>query len=43
MPKLENAEIWEGSAKFVKKLETVQRTAAKKYSGAQKRTSIIVL
>ena len=30
MPKIEYVEVWEGSAKFVKHLETVQMTAARK-------------
>ena len=36
-PKLEYAgEGWEGNAKFVKQLETVQMTAAKKVLGCSK-------
>ena len=33
VPKLEYAEVWEGNAKLVKKLETVPMTAAKKILG----------
>ena len=35
VPKLEHAgKVWEGHAKFVKQLETVQTTAAKKILGS---------
>ena len=38
VPKLEYVgEVWEGNAKFVKQLETVQMTAAKIYYDAQAR------
>ena len=30
VPKLEYAEVWEGNAKLVKQLETIQLTVAKK-------------
>ena len=41
VPKLEYAgEVWEGNVKLVKKLETVQMAAAKKYLDAQKRRAI---
>ena len=36
-------EIWEGNAKFVKQLETVQMTAAKKIPGCSSTTSNTVL
>ena len=37
VPKLEYAsEVWEGNAKFVKQLKTVQMTAAKKILGCSK-------
>ena len=37
VPMLEYAgEVWEGNAKFVKQLETVQMTAAKKILGCSK-------
>ena len=40
VPKLEYAgEAWEGNAKFVKQLETVQMTAAKKILGCSSTTS----
>ena len=32
-PKLEYVEVWEGNAKFVKQLEIVRTTAAKKILG----------
>ena len=37
--KLEYAEVWEGNAKLVKQLETVQMTAAKKVRGYSSTTS----
>ena len=44
VPKLEYAgEVWEGNAKFVKQLETLQRTAAKKILGCGSTTSNTVL
>ena len=44
VPKLEYAgEVWEGNAKFVKQLETVQMTAAKKILGCSSTTSNTVL
>ena len=44
VPKLEYAlEVWEGNAKFVKELETVQMTAAKKILRCSNTTSNIVL
>ena len=44
VPKLEYAgEIWEGNTKFVKHLETVQMTAAKKTLRCSNTTSNIVL
>ena len=40
VPKLEYAgEVWEGNAKFVKQLETVQMTAAKNVPGCSSTTS----
>ena len=36
VPELEYAEVWEGNAKQVKKLETVPMTAAKKILGCSK-------
>ena len=40
VPKLEYAgEVWEGNAKFVKQLETVKMTAAKKMPGCSSTTS----
>ena len=40
VPRLEYAgEVWEGNAKFVKQLETVQMTAAKKILGCSSTTS----
>ena len=40
VPKLEYAgEVWEGNAKFVRQLETVQMTAAKKVLGCSSTTS----
>ena len=40
VPKLEYAEVvWEGNAKLVKQLETVQMTAAKKVRGCSSTTS----
>ena len=39
VPKLEYAEVvWEGNAKLVKQLETVQMTAAKKVRGCSSTT-----
>ena len=39
-PKLEySGEVWEGNAKLVKQLETVQMTAAKKVLGCSSTTS----
>ena len=44
VPKLEYAgEVWEGNAKFVKQLETVQMTAAEKILGCSSPTSNTVL
>ena len=43
VPKLEYAEVWEGSAKLVKQLETVQMTAAQKVLGCSSTTSNTVL
>ena len=44
VPKLEYAgEVWEGNAKFVKQLETVQMTAAKKIPGCSSTTTNTVL
>ena len=43
VPKLEYAEVWEGNAKLVKQLETVQMTAAKKVLGCSSTTSNTVL
>ena len=44
VPKLEYAgEVWEGNAKFVKQLETVQMTAAKSILGCSSRSSNTVL
>ena len=44
VPKLECAgDIWEGNAKFVKQVETVQMTAAKKIPGCSSTTSNTVL
>ena len=44
VPKLEHAgEVWEGNAKLVKQLETVQMTAAKKVLGCSSTTSNTVL
>ena len=41
VPKLECAgEVWEGNAKLIKQLETVQMTALKKYKDAQVRRVI---
>ena len=43
-PKLDYAgEVWEGNAKFVKQLETVQMTAATKILGCSSTTSNTVL
>ena len=39
VPKPEYAEVWEGNAKLVKQLETVQMTAAKKVRGYSSTTS----
>ena len=40
VPKLEYAEVvWEGNAKLVKQLETVQMTAAEKVRGCSSTTS----
>ena len=40
VPKLEYAgEVWEGNAKFVMQLETVQMAAAKKIIGCSSKTS----
>ena len=40
VPKLEHAvEVWEGNAKLVKQLETVQMAAAKKVPGCSSTTS----
>ena len=44
VPKLEYAgEVWEGNAKLVKRLETVQMTAAEKVLGCSRTTRITVL
>ena len=43
VPKLEYAQVWEGNAKLVKQLETVQMTAAKKMLGCSSTTSDTVL
>ena len=44
IPKQEYAgEVWEGNAKFVKQLETVQMTAAKNILGCSSTTSNTVL
>ena len=43
VPKLEYAQVWEGNAKLVKQLETVQMTAAKKVLGCSSTTSSTVL
>ena len=44
LPKLEYAgEVWEGNAKFVKQLQTVQMTAAKNVLGCSSTTSYTVL
>ena len=44
VPKLEYAgKVWEGNAKLVKQLETVQMTAAKKVLGCSSTTSNTVL
>ena len=44
VPKLEYAgEVWEGNAKFVKQVETVQMKAAKKIRGSSSTTSNTVL
>ena len=44
VPKLEYAgEVWQGNAKFVKQLETVQTTAAKNILGCSSTTSSTVL
>ena len=44
VPKLEYAgQVWEGSAKFEKQLETVQMTAAKNIQGYSSTTSNTVL
>ena len=43
VPKLEYEEVWEGNAKFVKQLETVQMTAAKNIIGCSSTTSDTVL
>ena len=44
VPKLEHAgEVWEGNAKFVKQLETVQMTAAKKILGCSRTASNTVI
>ena len=44
VPKLEyEGEVWEGNAYFVKQLETVRMTAAKKILGCSSTTSITVL
>ena len=44
VPKLEYAgEVWEGNAKFVKQLETMQMTAAKNILGCSSTTSNAVL
>ena len=44
VPKLENAgEVWEGNAKFVKYLEAVQMTLAKKILGYSSTASNTVL
>ena len=39
VPKLKYAEVWEGNAKLVKQLETVQMTAAKNVLGCSSTTS----
>ena len=41
VPTLEYAEVWEGNTKFVKKLEILQLTAAKKALGCSNTTSIV--
>ena len=43
VPKLEYAEVWEGNAKLVKKLETIPMTEAKKILGCSKTASNISL
>ena len=44
VPKLEYAgEVWEGNAKFVKQLQTVQMTAAEHMLGCSSTTSYTVL
>ena len=44
VPKLEYAgEIWEGNAKFVRQLKTVQMTAARKILGCSSTTGNTVL
>ena len=44
VPKLEYAgEVWQGNAKFVEQLETVQMTAAKKILGYSSTTSNTVI
>ena len=43
VPKLEYAEVWEGNAKLVKQLETVEMTAAKRVRGCSSTTSNAVL
>ena len=44
VPKLEYAgQVWEKNAKFVKQLETVQRTAANKILGCSSTTSSTIL
>ena len=44
IPKLEYAgEVWEGNAQFVKQLDTVQMTAARKILGCSSTTSYTIL
>ena len=43
VPKLKYAEVWEGNAKLVKQLETVQMTAAKNVLGCSSTTSNTVI
>ena len=43
VPKLEYAKVWEGDAKLVKQLETVQMAAAKRVLGCSSTTSITIL
>ena len=42
VPKLEYAQVWEGNAKLVKQLETVQMPAAKKVLGCSSASNTVL-